>query len=130
MGYHIVKTIGYIAESLNREDAPALRAYLDVLPQPKKIHDKKADIHTFTFAELEHVALAMIDEARRTRADPHDAVYPGSVAATRFQAGLILMLGWRNPMRARNWGAKRSRGLTSNESTVDGSGALKAKNSR
>jgi hypothetical protein len=29
--------------------------------------------------------------------------YPGSRRAIRFQTGLILAMGWRNPMRARNW---------------------------
>jgi hypothetical protein len=103
MGAHVVKTIAYIAETLNRDDALALRAYRNHLPVPKRIHNKQADYHTFTFAELEQVALALIDEARRTHSHPRDAIYPGSVAATRFQAGLLLMLGWRNPMRARNW---------------------------
>jgi hypothetical protein len=103
MGYHVVKLIAHIAITLNRDDAPAIRDYRNILKAPKKIHDKKADIHTFSFAELEQVGLAMIDEARRTHSNAHDAVYPGSIAATRFQAGLILMLGWRNPMRARNW---------------------------
>jgi hypothetical protein len=103
MGFHVAKTIAYIARSLNRDDAATLVTYRNRLPQPKKIHNKTADYHTFSFAELEQVALTLISEARRTHSNARDAIHPGSVAATRFQVGLLLMLGWRNPMRARNW---------------------------
>jgi hypothetical protein len=103
MSAHVVKDVAYIAQALDRDDALDLRAYQRRLPPPKRIHNKQAELHTFGLDELEAVGHAMLREARRTRSSARDAEYPGSVAATRFQAGLILMLALSNPMRARNW---------------------------
>jgi hypothetical protein len=103
MGAHVVKDVAYLAQALNRDDALQLRAYQRRLPPPRRIHNKQGELHTFSMDELESVGHAMLREARRTHSNARDAEYPGSVAATRFQAGLILMLALSNPMRARNW---------------------------
>jgi hypothetical protein len=109
LGKMVANVLTYVAETLKRtKDARILRDYADSLPMPRKIHNKAAECHSFTFAELEEVALAMMDEARRM--DIHTlhngkgyVECPGGIAAGRFQLGLVLMLGWRIPMRARNW---------------------------
>src|SRR5262245_46992538 len=54
-----------------------------------KIHDKSAEYHQFTFAELEDIAKALMHEARTMRIDSlwngHGVVqYPGGFAAERF----------------------------------------------
>lgn len=109
LGKLVADVLTYVAETLKRrQDAKSLGAYANKLPQPRKIHNKAAACHSFTFAELERVALGLIDEARRMRLQTMKTVdirveCPGAMAAGRFQLGLVLMLGWRIPMRARNW---------------------------
>jgi hypothetical protein len=53
-------------------------------------------------AELEAVAVALMEEARRIRSDSRTK-RPGARQAVRFQVGLMLALLWRTPLRARNW---------------------------
>jgi hypothetical protein len=107
-GHYVAATVQHIATTLKRtKDAKRLKAYLYDLPYPKKLHNKGAAYHTFSFAELEQVALTLINEARHMTIylSNHDGPvrYPGCNAALRFQLGLVLMMGWRTPMRARNW---------------------------
>jgi hypothetical protein len=99
-----------VAKTLKRTKAvKRLVPYFRGLKPPRKTHDKRAEYHRFSFDELERVALALMDEARRMRfhdrqkTGPWAVEYPGKYAAIRFQRGLILMMGWRTPMRARNW---------------------------
>ena len=107
-GRMVADAIQSIATTLERPEASTLRAYLSGLAHPKVIHNKSAAYHDFTFDELEQVAHALMDEARHmdisSRSNGKGPVqYPGGYAALRFQLGVVLMLGWRIPMRARNW---------------------------
>jgi hypothetical protein len=104
LGVSLAHTLSYVANAFTRDEATALDRYRRELPQPRKIHNKQADYHRFEFAELEHVAHGLIREARAM----HPNIYggtknPGGSIAIRFQTGVLLMLGWRHPCRARNW---------------------------
>jgi hypothetical protein len=108
LGYMVADEMVRLADSRGRKPhAKALRTYCNDLPKPRKIHNKAAEYHNFSFAELEQIALALMDEARHMGSRPkhgkHPTLFPGSKGAGRFMAGLVLMLGWRIPLRLRNW---------------------------
>jgi hypothetical protein len=120
-GKRVLETMIDIATMVKRADPDdpetkspeekALRSYKRGLPKPRRVRDKQADYHRFEFKELEDIALALMEEARhmyimpatwkRHGGEPYQ--HPGSIAAARFRTGLILMLAWRRPLRARNW---------------------------
>jgi hypothetical protein len=106
MGRMVVETVRRLAHTLDRKrDFTAISAYFRRLPEPRKIHNKSAPYHQFTCAELEEVALTLISEARAMplwEISQHNS-YPGTRPAQRFALGLVLMLGWRIPIRRRNW---------------------------
>jgi hypothetical protein len=102
LGYSVAAVMASIATFLKHKKFRELKAFRVKLPKPRKIHDKTAPYHRFEFGELEHVALALMAEARNMALGFHNR-YPGAGAAVRFETGLILALAWRNPMRARNW---------------------------
>lgn len=108
-GVMLAHSILGVAQTLARPEVASLKAYIRTLGNPRTLHNKEADYHSFTFNELERAALEIIEEARvmnitgRYRAGKEPLKFRGSKAAARFQTGLILMLGWRVPMRARNW---------------------------
>ena len=101
-GQHVITTIGLLAKHLKRPEVEALYTWIYALPRPKRIHNKRAPYHRFELSEIEGVAQGLMREARQMHIDYHKR-YPGSVQAVRFQTGLILAMGWRNPMRGRNW---------------------------
>jgi hypothetical protein len=102
LGYSVAALMASIATAMKHKKSRELKAFRVKLPKPRKIHDKTAEYHRFEFRELEHVALALMSEARKMALGSHNK-HPGAGAAIRFQTGLILALAWRNPMRARNW---------------------------
>jgi hypothetical protein len=103
-GLFVANTMALMARTMAYETASALSAYAKGLDRPHKLHDKSADYHTFSFVELEEIALKLIAESRRMSVCLQSCkAYPGSGAAIRFQTGLMLMLGWRYPIRSRNW---------------------------
>jgi hypothetical protein len=117
--YMLLQSILGIAQTLERPEAATIRAYVRSMEHPKRVHNKQAEHHTFTFAELERVALTLMDEARRMVPDPYNVnQYPGARAAERFLSGLVLMMGWRVPIRVRNWSEAL---LDSNLRKVNGS---------
>jgi hypothetical protein len=100
------ETILRLAQHLPRKrDIKLIAEYLRHLPEPRKVHNKRADYHQFTWEELEEVALKLIEEARSMIIAENVASYhyPGLWPASRFALGLVLMLGWRVPIRVRNW---------------------------
>jgi hypothetical protein len=101
------ETVLRLAQHLPRKkDIKPITEYLRHLPEPRKVHNKRAAYHQFTCEELEHVALTLMEEARSmviTPATWHGYKHPGASPASRFATGLILMLGWRIPIRIRNW---------------------------
>jgi hypothetical protein len=108
LGFMVADEMARLADSRGRKPhAKALKTYRNDLSKPRKIHNKAAEYHTFSFAELEQIALALIDEARHMGSRPkhgkRPTLFPGSKGAGRFMAGLVLMLGWRIPLRLRNW---------------------------
>jgi hypothetical protein len=113
-GWHVVSTMINIATAVKRPDEDtrspeekALRSYKRGLSVPKPIHNKQADYHRFEFTEIENIAFILIEEARRMfayrRYHHKRHQHPSATAAARFRVGLMLMLAWRVPMRARNW---------------------------
>ena len=109
LGIRVAETMLTIAQTLGRlEDHEAIRSYRWSLHPPQKRHDKAAAYHQFSLAEIERLALQLMEEARRMEIKAPGwrglvTEHPGGIAASRFMAGLVLMLGWRIPMRARNW---------------------------
>jgi hypothetical protein len=102
LGVRVVDTMRGFADTLKRREKKRLDAYGNSLPLPRKMHD------SFTFAELEAAALAIMDEPRHMYLKSiwngkGMVKHPGTYAASKFQTGLILFLACRNPMRARNW---------------------------
>lgn len=95
-------TLEQLAKRTGHPRHAELNRLLNKLPRPVPMHDKRDARHRFELAELETVALALMDEARRMQIDPRAERY-GARQAVRFQLGLLLQLLWRNPMRARNW---------------------------
>ncbi|MDQ3828657.1 MAG: hypothetical protein M3361_04970 [Candidatus Tectomicrobia bacterium] len=109
LGVNVANAMMGIAQTLGRSaEYEALRSYRWSLPRVRKLHDKAAPYHQFSFAEIERIALALMDEARRMRIETDGLKsvlvdHPGGMAASRFMTGLVLMIGWRIPLRARNW---------------------------
>jgi hypothetical protein len=101
-GQAVTGTVGLLAKHFKRRETKAIYALKKSLPKPKRIHDKRAPYHRFEFSELEHVALGLMAEARQMQ-PAQGKRYPGARRTVRFHFGLILAMGWRNPMRARNW---------------------------
>jgi hypothetical protein len=102
--YKTATIIRQIAKRTNHPAWSEIDTLCRKLQPPMSMHDKTDPRHRFELAELEAVALALIDEARQMRTDKdRKAKHPGLKQALRFQLGLILRLAWRNPMRARNW---------------------------
>jgi Phage integrase family len=101
-GRMVVQKLGIVAHLTQHPAQAAMYELYRRLPHPKKMHDKRAPMHRFELAELEHIAQAVMAEARRMYIDPN-AGHPGAVQAIHFGSGLILALAWRNPMRARHW---------------------------
>ena len=103
-GRMVAQLITYLAKYTKRKNFLALDRLLRKLQDPIKMHDKTDPRHRFDLSELEAIALALLDEARRIKPNEDDYIeYPGMLQALRFELGLILQLAWRNPMRARNW---------------------------
>jgi hypothetical protein len=114
-GLKVTELVTWVAEALQPASvSKPLREYRSSLDDPIRIHDKGAPYHQFTRAEIDRVGQQIIEEARRmnitkqwtwrSRQPGRTAVqYPGAHAAARFQLGLILRLGWRIPLRIRNW---------------------------
>jgi hypothetical protein len=109
-GLKVTELLTWMAEALQPTSlSKPLREYRNTLDDPIRIHDKRAECHQFTRAEIDQVGQQIIEEARRMNITKrwtrhHTAVqYPGAHAASRFQLGLILRLGWRIPLRIRNW---------------------------
>jgi hypothetical protein len=109
-GLKVTELLTWIAEALQPLSvSKPLRDYRNSLDDPVRIHDKRAEYHQFTRAEIDQIGQQIIDEARRMNITKrwtthHIAVqYPGAHAAARFQLGLILRLAWRIPLRIRNW---------------------------
>jgi hypothetical protein len=109
LGVNVANSMMLIAKTLDRSaDDEALRSYRWSLPRVRRLHDKSAPHHQFSFSEIERIALALMDEARRMRIETDGLKgvvvdHPGGMAASRFMTGLVLMIGWRIPLRARNW---------------------------
>jgi hypothetical protein len=109
MGLRVVETMKGLATTLKRsDDLAVVHAYRKTMRPPKPIHDKTAAYHQFSFAEINDIGKALMHEAHTMDIsvawNGKDVVqYPGSLAAERFLVGLVLMLGWRVPLRARNW---------------------------
>jgi hypothetical protein len=102
------ETMLRLAQHLPRKrDIKPIAEYLKHLPEPRKIHNKRADYHRLSWEDLEAVAHKLMDEARGMMIVDHNGVetykHPGSWPASRFATGLVLMLGWRTPIRIRNW---------------------------
>jgi hypothetical protein len=101
------ETVLRLAQHLQRKrDIQPIATYLRHLPEPRKIHNKRADYHQFSCDELEQVALTLMEEARSMVIVPVTWTgykHPGASPASRFATGLILMMGWRIPIRIRNW---------------------------
>jgi hypothetical protein len=98
----VTVTIGLLAKYFKRREKKAIYTLMTNLPKPKRIHDKSAPYHRFDLAEIEHIAHGLMTEARQMH-PAYNKKYPGAKQTVRFQLGLILAMGWRNPMRARNW---------------------------
>ena len=110
LGIRVAETMLTIAHTLGRsKDHEVINAYRWSLHPPEKRHDKSAPYHQFSFAELERIGRQLMEEARCMNIDPNHwrgedfTIHPGGLAASRFMVGLVMMLGWRIPMRARNW---------------------------
>jgi hypothetical protein len=101
-GNAVLVTIGLLAKHATRPETAEIYRLQSALPKPKKTHDKGAPYHRFELAEIEQVAQGLMAEARLMR-PAHGKRHPGAGRALRYQLGLILAMGWRNPMRARNW---------------------------
>jgi hypothetical protein len=101
------ETVLRLAQHLPRKrDIQPIKTYLRHLPNPRKVHNKTAAYHQFTCEEMEQVAMTLMDEARSMVIVPVTWTgykHPGATAASRFATGLVLMLGWRIPIRVRNW---------------------------
>ena len=95
------------AKVLGHPEEKAIFYYSKQLNAPRKLHDKGADYHTFSFADIERIAKDIIDEAPLIQPMPshwsRKSTRPGAFGSVRFQVGLILMMGWRCPLRVRNW---------------------------
>jgi integrase len=103
LGFALAGVISSMAHHLKRKESKRLIQYCNEMGRPEKIHDKKAAYHTFTIDELDQVGHAMITQARQYRTHKGWNKFPGARAAIMFQRGLILLLGIRTPMRARQW---------------------------
>jgi hypothetical protein len=109
-GLKVAELMMWIADALQPPSvAQSVRAYRESLGEPRKIHNKRADVHQFTRAEIDQVGQWMMEEARgmnisKRKARKDRAVkYQGAHAASRFQLGLILRMVVRTPLRLRNW---------------------------
>jgi hypothetical protein len=107
MAKAVGETVLRLAQVFERtRDIKLIADYLRRLPEPRRVHNKQAPYHQFQSAELEEVALTLIGEARQMVIQnrmTHKWKHPGAWPASRFALGLVLMLGWRIPMRLRNW---------------------------
>lgn len=108
-GLKVAELVMWIAEALQPPQvSQPLRAYRNTLDEPRRIHNKRAECHQFTRAEIDQVGRWMMEEARNMNitkrwANRRAVEFQGAHAASRFQVGLILRLMVRIPLRIRNW---------------------------
>jgi hypothetical protein len=107
--WEAAKLITMIAKETNHPAYARLSAWMNATKaRPAPMHNKRSRMHSFSTAELERVALAMLAESRQPFSKDYALYHKdrprhrGMRRALLHQLSLILRLLWRTGLRQRN----------------------------
>jgi hypothetical protein len=108
-GWEAAKLVTMIAKETNHPAYGALAEWMAAnKARPAPMHNKRSRMHSFSTAELERVALAMLEESRQPFSKDYALYHQGRTRhkgmrrALLHQLSLILRLIWRTGLRQRN----------------------------